>query len=173
MDETIATAAESKGAGYTPRQRWAIVSAVSLLVAIMVGAAFSAGVYIGNNRELAPGTFAGAGAPPRQGQPGAPPQGGAGPGAPNQNAPQNIFDRVGVLQAVSNTSLMVQGPEGARPVAYDSATQFVRADGVVVRVTELRPGATLGLKLRAGVSPATADTVTVLPPAGAGQPAAQ
>ena len=167
MDGTAATAVESKGAGYTPRQRWTIVAALSLLVTIMVGAAFSAGVYIGNNRDLAPGTFAGAGAPARQGQPG------AAPNAPNQDAPQTVFDRVGILQAVSNTSLMVSGPDGPRPIAYDSATQFVRPDGSVLRVTEIRPGATLGLKLRAGVGPATADTVTVLPPAGAGQPAAQ
>ncbi len=171
MQETAV--AGGSAAGYTPRQRWAIIAAVSLLVTIMVGAAFSAGVYIGNNRELAPGTFAGAGAPPRQGQPGAPQPNGPAPGGPNQPLQGAIFDAVGVLQGVSNTSLVVGGAEGPRTVAYDAATQFVRNDGSMLKVTELRPGATLGLRLRPGVSPATADTVTVLPPAGAGQPAAQ
>ncbi|MCE7928217.1 MAG: hypothetical protein DYG91_06935 [Chloroflexi bacterium CFX7] len=167
------TAEGTSAAGYTPRQRWAIVTAVSVLVAIMVGAAFSAGVYIGNNRELAPGTFAGAGAPPRQGQPGAPQPNGVAPGVPNQPAGQGVFDAVGVLQGVSNTALVVRGPEGPRTITYDAATQFMRNDGTMVRVAELRPGATLGLKLRPGVSPPTVDSVVVLPPAGAAQPAAQ
>ena len=151
--------------GYGSRQRFAIITAVSLLVMIMVGSAFAAGVYIGNNRELAPGTFAGAGAPPRQGQPGAPQQ-----GQPAQNLQPVVFDAQGTFQSATSTTLNLQGPEGARPVRYDQRTLFVRPDGTTLKVTDLKPGMPLGIRLRPATTPPTADTVTIIGVPGGGQP---
>jgi len=153
--------------GYGTRQRFAIVAAVSLLVFIMVGSAFAAGVYIGNNRELAPGTLAGAGAPPRQGQPGAPQQGQGG-----QNPQPVAFDVQGTFQAATATTLALQSPGGARSMNYDQQTHFVRPDRTTLKVTELRVGMPLGIRLRPGITPPTADTVTITgTPGGAQQPA--
>jgi hypothetical protein len=90
-------------AGYTIRQRWAIIASVSLLAVILVSVAFAAGVYIGDNRELAPGVSPGFGGgpppgqagPQRFGQPQIPgngvgqlPQPGARNGVPQQQLPQ-------------------------------------------------------------------------------------
>jgi len=156
--------AEGRG-GYGTRQRLAIIAAVSLLVLIIVGSAFATGVYVGNNRELAPGTFAGAGAPPRQGQPGAPQQAQAG-----QNPPPAAFDTQGVFQGITANALNLQGPEGTRTVSFDQRTLFVRPDGTTLRVTDLRPGMPLGIRLRPATTPLTADMVTILGAQAAGQP---
>ncbi len=151
--------------GFRPRQRLAIMAAVSLLVMIMVGSAFAAGVYIGNNRQLAPGTFAGAGAPPRQGQPGAPQ-----PGQGGQNLQPIAFDAQGTFQGATATALSVQAPDGMRSVNYDQQTHFVRPDGTALKVTDLRPGMPLGIRLRPATTPPTADTVTIIGVQGGGQP---
>ena len=147
-------------AGYGSRQRLAIVAAVSLLVLIMLGVAFSAGVYIGNNRELAPGTLPGTGAQPRPGQP-AP--GGAAPG-PNGQAAANPFDVAGPVQAAGAGSLTLAGPGGGRTVVIDARTRFMRPDGTAAASRDVQPGSSVGIKVRAGSNPPAADTVTLLPP---------
>jgi len=152
--------------GYTPRQRLAIVTAVSLLVLIMVGSAFATGVYVGNNRELAPGTFAGAGAPPRQGQPGGPQQPPAG-----QNPQPLAFDVQGSFQAATATTVTIQSADGSRTVGYDQNTHFARPDGSTMKVTDVRVGMALGIRLRPASIPPTAVTVTVLGTAAEPQPA--
>jgi hypothetical protein len=166
--EEVSTAIDPQAAirpGYGSRQRVAIIAAVSLLVMIMVGSAFATGVYVGNNRQLAPGTFAGAGAPPRQGQPGAPQQ-----GQPGQNLQPLAFDTQGVFQVATATALSIQGPDGPRSVNYDQKTQFARPDGTTLKVTDLRPGMPLGIRLRPATTPLTADAVTVLGAPGGAQP---
>ncbi len=142
--------------GYGARQRLAIIGAVSLLVLIIVGSAFSTGVYVGNNRKLAPGTLAGAGAPPRQGQPGAPQ-----PGQGGQNPQPLAFDAQGTFQGATATTLALQSPEGPRSVSFDQQTHFVRPDGATLRVSDLRLGMPLGIRLRPATSPPMADTVMV------------
>src|SRR3972149_1308320 len=96
--------------GYTVRQRWAIVASVSILAVLLTGVVFASGVYIGNNRELAPGVGPGGppprgGAPQRLGQPQAP-----GNNAPGQQQPQGGrvgFDTVGSLASFASGTLSV------------------------------------------------------------------
>lgn len=175
--------------GYTRRQRWAIVASVSVLVAIMVAVAFAAGIYIGNNRELAPGIAPGiAGGPPpgqagpqRFGQPQAPanqgvqqqqPANPAAPGAQQQGGQQVVrpaFDAVGSLAQAAEGTLTLVTPDGPRQIPVDGQTRFVRDDGAPVSPASLRPNTVLGVRLRPG-SP-VADAVTIITARGTQAPA--
>ncbi|MEO6398510.1 MAG: hypothetical protein ABIP13_08585 [Tepidiformaceae bacterium] len=55
MQEESTMDLKSTVAGYTLRQRRVVLASVGVLALIGISIAFASGVYIGNNRELAPG----------------------------------------------------------------------------------------------------------------------
>jgi hypothetical protein len=187
--------------GYTVRQRWVIIASVSVLAVLLTGVAFASGVYIGNNRELAPGVAPGGpppgqgqGGPQRFGQPQAPgngviPQqqapGNAVPGqqpnpangVPGQQQPQvgrAGFDTVGSLASFASGTLSVVTPDGTKQIVTDGQTRFTSDDGSPASAASLRPNIVVGVRLRTGGS--VADAVTIITgraPQGQQQPGQQ
>jgi hypothetical protein len=179
MQEESTLQFKSPTAGYTPRQRWMVLTSVGVLALIGVSIAFASGVYIGNNRELAPGAAPsfpgqrpngpGPQGPGQQAQPqgiqggqqgvpgvqgGVPQQQGAG------GAPQPVnFALTGGFVARDGAMLVLAAPGGELRVAIDAETRFAR-DGQAVAAADVQPGVQLGIRYRQGT--ATADLVQVI-----------
>jgi len=135
---TAESAAHEEVHGHTPRQRWYIAASVSVLVAIMVGVAFAAGVYIGNNRELAPGALPGGpGGGPVNPAPGQLPQRFGQP----QGAVPAVPGGVGPGQAVGPGQVVIPGAANGGPAnanqagrPYDLIASVSTVSGNVLRL---------------------------------------
>ncbi len=184
QEESLPPSPQPRRAGYHPRQRVAIISSMAILSLIMTGVVFASGVYIGNNREIAPSAFPrNPGAPgpqqPQQGpgqqgaqvqRPGAQQQfgpgnpGGQNPAAPpggGQTGPQAGGTINGnVITAAANAVTMAT-PGGPTTVTLDAQTTLVRADGTTFIATDLVRGMNLTVRLRPATNPLTADRVTL------------
>ncbi|HIQ06457.1 MAG TPA: hypothetical protein EYH31_12365 [Anaerolineae bacterium] len=135
-----------------------------MLILMMLIAAFSLGVYVGEGGwTQGPPPIIGPG--PAGPQPGQPPF--PGQGQPQLQAPQRLPDLIGKLRRISHASLTLDTPTGPRTVEITLDTRVMRHDGHPMHLQELQPGVVLGIvgHLRtADGRVLVADTILVLPP---------
>lgn len=129
----------------------------ALIVAMMLVAAFSVGVYVGRHSWTDEGLSL-AGPAPQQGQPPA-----AGPEGGVQLPPRTP-DLVGRVQAVDGPSLRLATPQGPRDVELLAETRVATAGGQRAGLEALRPGIVVAIFGHRGASGHTleADLVVIL-----------
>lgn len=130
-------------------QKLLIVGGVFTVVIIVAIAAFSLGVYVGEQGWTAgPPSIAGPGGPPQgpaggqpPGQPGQPPPGGqpgqppggTGPGQPPFGPPGDLPpgrpDVIGRVRSVAGDSITLETPQGPRLVTVNEETEVKQAEG--------------------------------------------
>ncbi|MFQ5381077.1 MAG: hypothetical protein ACE5EF_05585 [Dehalococcoidia bacterium] len=157
--------ATGRATDYTSSQRRYIALSVSLLVLIMVAVSFAAGVYIGNNREIAPSAQPGGPAvrpgaqagPQRFGQP--PADGtGAQAGVPGQQQPLrpgqqpagSAFDVLGTVTGHDGMTLDVATPTGSVRLDLSEDVKIEDRTGQVLTVESLLADSRVGVVFRPG-----------------------
>jgi hypothetical protein len=132
----------------------------TVLIALMVLAAFSLGVYVGHGRLLV-GTLGNFGAQPAPDQ--RPPQAPSGPAADLPTARPALVGRIG---GVTNEGLLVRTQRGPRLVQVDEDTRVRDRQGRELALGDLRRGTDVAVFGRFSEDGRTlsAETVVLVPP---------
>ncbi len=156
----------------SPMRKVLIGAGAAMLILVMVLAAFSVGVYVGN-RGLLVGTLRDFGARLAQEQAPAQPairpeqQLPEAPVGPAQGLPLGPPALVGRVGAVTNEGLIIQTPQGPRLVEVDTDTEVRDVEGQELSLMNVRQG--MQVAVFGEFSPngrrLNAETILVLPPA--------
>jgi hypothetical protein len=138
-----------------------IGAGATLLVGIMVLAAFSLGVFVGH-QGLLTGTVGNFGARPAVDQPVAPQAPASGPA---QNLPMGRAALVGAVGGMTNEGLFVRTLQGPRLVEVNEETAVRDRQGRELSLSDLKPGAQVSIfgEFSEDGRTLTANTIVVVP----------
>jgi len=123
--------------------RWQYVIGLIIIVGMLVAAAFSLGVYVGEHgwleRGIQEGVNPGMMLPPQGNRP---PDGQTQPNAPQPEREPDLFGR---LEQVNDALMILETPEGTRQVLFNAETIFRKPGGEELTVDDLRQGDILAI----------------------------